>query len=388
MELVSTQLNTKLIAATAAAAKLLEVSDGGASGAAHRALARESLDKLRELDTRLVICTSHLVTDYDLYGDSGRCASDARDHYMRAISEEGVLDELNTIAEKIKEASDELPRTRGRAVTAALNKFYHTINYNMEDRARDEYMICDVCNVHMSSDYDHAELQCPQCGAIIRLMGTIYADSRMLTQDKAKPKNGQFNPNRHFQRWWTHILAREPEEEIGDPNDPDNLRGEKLIKQLDQLRKRRNKLLTQITVDDVRDMLRVLQRSSDRPITKLNHNVPLLMKKLTGIGPPNVSDEFSQRVEKLFNKVLEIGERTRDKDRMNRSYYPFYIYKIIDAITPEADYETRRILYYIYMQGDDTVINGDQHWERICRDLPGIKFAVTDKDKFQRYRPK
>ena len=46
------------------------------------------------------------------------------------------------------------------------------------------------------------------------------------------------------------------------------------------------------------------------------------MKKLTGIGPPNVSDEFSQRVEKLFNKVLEIGERTRDKDRMNRSYYP------------------------------------------------------------------
>ena len=78
------------------------MSDGGASGAAHRALARESLDKLQELDTRLVICTSHLVTDHDLYGDSDRCASDARDHYMRAISEEGVLDELNTIAEKIK----------------------------------------------------------------------------------------------------------------------------------------------------------------------------------------------------------------------------------------------------------------------------------------------
>jgi predicted RNA-binding Zn-ribbon protein involved in translation (DUF1610 family) len=377
MELVSAQLNTKLSAVTAAALKLSEVGSDF-----HRALAVDALARLQDLDSRLVICTSHLFADQDSYGDQ------IREHYLRAVSEEGVVDELNVLAEKIKEITEELPRGPSKAVSNALNKFYHTINYNAEERSRDEYMICDVCDVHMAPDYDHAELQCPQCGAVSRLVGTIYADNRMLAQDKAKPKNGQFNPNRHFLSWWTHILAREPEEEIGDPNDPDNLHGEKLIKQLDQLRKRRNKLLTQITVDDVRDMLRVLTRESSKPITKLNRNVPLIMKKLTGIGPPNVSEEFSQRVEKLFNKVLEIGERTRDKDRLNRSYYPFYIYKIIDAITSESDYETRRILYYIYMQGDDTVVNGDQHWERICRDLPGIQFAVTDKDKFQRYRPR
>jgi hypothetical protein len=120
----------------------------------------------------------------------------------------------------------------------------------------------------------------------------------------------------------------------------------------------------------------------------LNKNVSLIMKKLTGIGPPAIPDALAARAENLFTKIIEVGERIRSSDRVNRNYYPYYIYKILDHELPENDLEHRAILYYIYVQSKETVESDDIEFEIICGELEGeIAYAPTDRSKALRYRP-
>jgi hypothetical protein len=233
----------------------------------------------------------------------------------------------------------------------------------------------------MAVDAGRSELRCGECGALRELDGTVFDDSQFYSQEGQKAKSGTFNPNRHFQFWWTHILAREPEEEIGDRDDPDNLYGEKLLERLRLIVARDRKVLRLLTVNDGRAMLREVGR------TDLNKNVPLILKKLTGVGPPRISDAVAVRVENLFTKAIEIGERVRRSGRVNRNYYPFYIARIAEALIDEGDRESRRILYYIYIQSKETVEADDDDWEQICLELAEIAYRPTDRSLGAKYGP-
>jgi hypothetical protein len=239
-----------------------------------------------------------------------------------------------------------------------------------------------ACGARMGVDCDRSELKC-DCGRVSTLDGIVFDDMQFYSQEGQKAKSGSFNPNRHFQFWWKHIHGHEPPEEIGDPHDPDNLYGEKLVAQLRAKAKAKGLLLQLLTVTDVREMLREVGRP------ELNKNVALLLRQMTGIGPPTPSDELAHRVERWFSKAIEIGEAVQREDRVNRDYYPFYIHRILDstAILPEGDHEARRVLYYIYLQGDDTLKKDDRDWEQICAhpDMRGITYEPTSRAKALKY---
>lgn len=243
------------------------------------------------------------------------------------------------------------------------------------------YELCPACSLEMAVDAGRSELRCTECGAIRELVGTVFDDAQFYSQEGQKAKSGTFNPNRHFQFWWTHILAREPEDEIGDKDDADNQYGERLLATLRGIMSRDNKILQLLTVNDVREMLREVGQ------TELNKNVPLIMKKLTGIGPPQVPDAIAARVENLFTKAIEVGERIRRTGRVNRNYYPFYILKILAQVLPEDDHENRRVLYYIYIQSRETVEADDADWEQICTELPELEYVPTDRSLGMKYGP-
>lgn len=270
---------------------------------------------------------------------------------------------------------------------------------------RVDYGVCPVCGGGMAVDAGRSALRCadPSCGVVRTLVGIVFDDSQFYNQEGQKAKSGTFNPNRHFHTWWVHILAREPEEEIGDKDDPDNQYGEMLILNLANIVRRDGLILRLLTVDNVRAMLREVRR------TDLNKNVPLILKKLTGIGPPQLSEAIAVRTENLFTKAieasdaLEMSHRTDTIDykfaalcgsdpnaaRVNRNYYPYYISRVLEAILPENDYESRRVFYYIYVQSKETVEADDANWERICESLgeEEIKYRPTDRTLGLRYGP-
>lgn len=249
------------------------------------------------------------------------------------------------------------------------DSYIQNINYNK----------CSLCGNIMTIDSNKSELNCHYCGMVKELIGTVFDDSQFYSQEGQKAKSGTFNPNRHFQFWWSHILAKEPEEELGDKKDPNNLYGEKIIKQIKDIIVRDHKVLQLLTVNDIRSILREIGK------TDLNKNVPLILKKITGIGPPNIPDKITIKVENLFTKAIEIGEKNKYNKRINRNYYPYYIYRIIEAITTEKDTEIRRVLYYIYIQSKETVESDDLDWECICNELKEIKYKPTDRTLGMQY---
>lgn len=388
------------------AAQFLDQLEAPAAEAALTAL-RIELEAIR---TRYALCTAHLFFRA-AGGESGRQL--ARDDFQRIVAAEGFVGEVDHLvcrmrarlglaadgatpaeasaarekrAARRKPERDEAPALRE---AQAILKQYAGCEIDCAARAveqsvsrhGDHYKMCADCKVEMAVNADTSELECPGCGKTRELIGTVFDDAQFYNQEGQKAKSGSFNPNRHYQFWMNHLLAREPEEELGDKDDPDNSCGEKLVADLRGLVRRDRRILRLLTVDDLRGMLFELKR------TILNKNVPLLMKKVTGVGPPQLPESICQRVEKNFSLAIEIDERIRPLDRQNRKYYPFYIYKILDALLEEDDLDNRRILYYIYMQGDDTLEKNDREWEEICAELPEITWTPTDRTKAQRYRP-
>jgi hypothetical protein len=255
-----------------------------------------------------------------------------------------------------------------------------------------DFSLCPVCGAAMAADAGRSELRCRKdgCGAVRELVGTVFDDSQFYSQEGQKAKSGAFKPNRHFQLWWTHLTAEEPEEELGDKDDPENLCGEKLVARLRRLVQREpGRVLRLLSVDDVRGMLRELKR------TDLNKNVPLLLKKLTGVGPPAIPGSIAAKVENIFSKAIEVGEKILRPGRANRNYYPDYILRIYlhvletAKLAPAVDAELRRLVFYFYIQGDDTVQDDDNDWRQITDSLPDlqIRFVPLDRTIRQKYAP-
>ena len=254
-----------------------------------------------------------------------------------------------------------------------FNIFPWNINVNDNTNQIINYNNCLSCNNNMTVDYNRSELKCEECGMIKELIYSTIDNIQFYNQDGQKIKSGTFNPNRHFHFWWTHILAKEPEEELGDKKDPDNQYGEKIIKIIKDITIRDHKILQLLTVNDIRSILREINR------TDLNKNISLILKKITGIGPPIISENITMKVEKIFTKTIEIGNRIRYDTRINRNYYPYYIYRIIEAISCDEDVELRRVLFYIYIQSKETIELNDLDWEKICNELHEIDYKPTDR---------
>lgn len=354
--------------------------------------------ELSAIRTRYALCTSHLYFQISS-GESGRVA--AREEFQWIISSENFLDDLDLlmnrvqlnlgISENYNKKKKSIIVSKNKIPRSSLNEIKSIINqYNgyavdctnkTVEQSNEKYDICDDCKTEMTINSDTSELLCTECGKIHELIGTVFDDAQFYNQEGQKAKSGSFNPNRHFRFWMDRILAREPEEELGDKDDPENNYGEKLLSQLRSIVRRDRKILQLLTVDDIRSMLKEIGK------TELNKNVPLIMRRLTGVGPPSLPESICQQVEKLFSKAINIGERIRPISRSNRNYYPYYIYKILDSILDEDD-ENRRILCYIYMQGQDTLDKNDKEWEDICVELPEITWKPTSRTRTQNLQAK
>jgi hypothetical protein len=223
---------------------------------------------------------------------------------------------------------------------------------------------CPNCTASVQNPLDKMIVKCDFCGAEYNLGGMEIDDVCMYgSYYQTKPKtSGTFNPNRHYQFWMTRILARESEDELGTEADPN---GAIFLQRCRDLIMRDRKIVQMLTINDVRKMLNHFS------LAILNKNAPLILKKLTGISPPQPSDELLHKIEYLFGLVIDVGGQVKREDQINRSFYPYYIYKIIDSIVSPSD-PFYPILKYIYLQSDETLLRNDEDWSNICPHVPEL----------------
>lgn len=339
-------------------------------------------------------------------GGATRCDSAQRDEFGRIVLVENFVGQLDCIVDKCAR----IARAGGVQSSPLALEFEMYYSEELEPPSAEfsNVEICPSCFVDGCVDVVRSELKCPLCGHVWELVGAIFDDAQFYSQECQKAKSGKFNPSRHYDAWIMRILALEPDSELCRTGsaDEESADGEgeesqsselsesersrcigELISNLRRIILRKNYLLhVHITPDSLREMLREIDR------TCLNRNVPLIMKFLTGIGPPRPPDHVLLKLRKYFTRVLEIRDKlfprtTKQPNRTNRNNYPYYIYKILDCILPDAS-PLRSILFYIYLQSRTTLKKNDFEWEKICDLLgPEISFKTTDRDIGLKYHP-
>ena len=385
MEATAAHLRSKIDTARALAAV---AGSAGAEPAAAAELAR----RVNVVETAFALAAARWFRQRDR-GERARAAASAA--FARAVDASAFVPRLDAVVADAEEAlrragaplreapatragSEPAPRRgRPRKLTAEVAEAQRLVDTYARGGAaapprRLDFERCDACGVAMAVDPGRSELRCASCGVVRSLDGMVFEDSQFYSQEGQKSKSGAFNPNRHFVFWWSHLTATEPDDELGD--------SAAVLGAIGAIIRRDRLVLGCLTVNDFRAMLREIGR------TDLNKNIPLLMKKVTGHGPPPVPEAVSIRVENLFSKAIEISERVRNPARSNRSYYPFYIARILESITA-PDSPVRRILYYVYMQSDETILADDEDWALICAELPELTYTPTDRALSRRYAP-
>ena len=290
------------------------------------------------------------------------------DHVIREF--EIKIKSSEALAEIIIDILAAYTRGNMNRIKRVIDSYYalHSIRYKNTTCSQNVDK-CLLCGADTRFYYDCTEVKCAECG------GVLYFDD---TRDDCsiKNKSGTFDPNRHLRNWWIHITGKESEVEI---TTEDDVTGSRLVELLVEKVRKHNKILQHITVYDMRRYLKELKRSN------LNKNTTLLLRKVTGIKPPEVPQYISDKLEAVFAKVIAISATIKKGRRMNRNYYPFYIFKILDLIIPEHDHESRKILFYIYIQNKVTVEADDEDWKQICERLPELRYVPTDRTIGSKY---
>jgi hypothetical protein len=179
--------------------------------------------------------------------------------------------------------------------------------------------ICLNCNVKLQ--VIEFCLTCPRCGMIV--IKNLYHgwEGPQLKQT--------YNFGIHYNQHITCILAREKE--------PKGL--ERVLAQMPK------EGVGYPHIQDVRRELKKIKGSN------YNKHAPLILKRITGIGPPDISDELLAYCRRIFFDFMKL--QLFLSSGKNSMPYQYIIYKIFDAIL--NDDENRRILNYIHLPTDKTL---------------------------------
>ena len=98
-----------------------------------------------------------------------------------------------------------------------------------------------------------------------------------------------------------------------------------------------------ITITLLRQFLKKLN------ITKLNDLISLLMKKICNTNIPCLNAKELSDMENLFINIIKVYDIIKNKSEINRKYYPYFIYKIIEYYFRDNK-EKLVILKFIHLQ--------------------------------------
>lgn len=264
-----------------------------------------------------------------------------------------------------------LPGRHPERETPLLNAIVRFYGHDSAARsiAGGDPMVCVDCEAPYNAAPELGLMVCSACGHTYYSNDGTNPDAGRAAGDGKRGKSGGNGAMRQFQKHLVHIQAMEPEQEIADAD------GRFVVVERVEAERRRRRLPhSQLTIDHVRDILR------DLDLTAYNINAPMIYKKLTGRGPPPLGDEISQQCTRIFRLVVA-EEKTLNGDRKaNRNSYPYYIFKILEHLLPP---QSRRILFYIHLQEQETLDKNDETWFDICRKL-GLPRIPTSRARAYR----
>jgi predicted nucleic acid-binding Zn-ribbon protein len=205
---------------------------------------------------------------------------------------------------------------------------------------------CIACNTAREEISSEGILVCPRCGS--EEYALVVSDFPSFRDPPKERNNYAYKKINHLNEILNQFQAKEstiiPEEVINEV--------------VLEIRKRRITNIADLTEEDIRQILKKLNRS------KYYEHRAHILSRLNGNPPPTITPEIEEKIRTMFQDIQAPFLLYCPNDRTNFLSYSYILYKFFELLELD-EYK----IYFPLLKSRDRLIAHDQIWAKICEYL-------------------
>lgn len=202
---------------------------------------------------------------------------------------------------------------------------------------------CLQCNVAREEISSEGILVCPKCGS--EEYALVVSDFPSFRDPPKERNNYAYKKINHLNEILNQFQAKE------STIIPEDVMNEVIL----EIRKRRIANIADLTEDDIRQILKKLNRS------KYYEHRAHILSRLNGNPPPTITPEIEEKIRAMFQDIQAPFLLYCPNDRTNFLSYSYILYKFFELLELD-EYK----VFFPLLKSRDRLIAHDQIWKKIC----------------------
>jgi len=205
---------------------------------------------------------------------------------------------------------------------------------------------CSSCNVAREEITSEGILVCPHCGS--EEYALVVSDFPSFRDPPKERNNYAYKKINHLNEILNQFQAKE------STIIPDDVMNEVVL----EIRKRRIANIADLTEEDIRQILKKLNRS------KYYEHRAHILSRLNGNPPPTITPEIEEKIRAMFQEIQAPFLLYCPNDRTNFLSYSYILYKFFELLELD-EYKA----FFPLLKSRDRLIAHDTIWMKICEYL-------------------
>ena len=202
---------------------------------------------------------------------------------------------------------------------------------------------CVQCNVAREEISSEGILVCPRCGS--EEYALVVSDFPSFRDPPKERNNYAYKKINHLNEILNQFQAKE------STIIPEDVMNEVIL----EIRKRRIANIADLTEEDIRQILKKLNRS------KYYEHRAHILSRLNGNPPPTITPEIEEKIRAMFQDIQAPFLLYCPNDRTNFLSYSYILYKFFELLELD-EYK----VFFPLLKSRDRLIAHDQIWKKIC----------------------
>jgi integrase len=205
---------------------------------------------------------------------------------------------------------------------------------------------CQSCNVAREEISSEGILVCPKCGS--EEYALVVSDFPSFRDPPKERNNYAYKKINHLNEILNQFQAKE------STIIPEDVMNEVIL----EIRKRRINNIADLTEEDIRQILKKLNRS------KYYEHRAHILSRLNGNPPPTITPEIEEKIRTMFQDIQAPFLLYCPNDRTNFLSYSYILYKFFELLELD-EYK----VFFPLLKSRDRLIAHDIIWKKICEYL-------------------
>jgi hypothetical protein len=202
---------------------------------------------------------------------------------------------------------------------------------------------CIACNTAREEISSEGILVCPLCGS--EEYALVVSDFPSFRDPPKERNNYAYKKINHLNEILNQFQAKE------STIIPEDVMNEVVL----EIRKRRITNIADLTEEDIRQILKKLNRS------KYYEHRAHILSRLNGNPPPTITPEIEEKIRTMFQDIQAPFLLYCPNDRTNFLSYSYILYKFFELLELD-EYK----VFFPLLKSRDRLIAHDQIWKKIC----------------------